>query len=167
MRIETERLVLRPLEPGDLDGFAPIFADPEVMRFIGDGTGTRDETAEWLERWIATFGEIGRGHLAVTLRDTDELIGRCGLVLRELAHGRETEISYLLGRDRWGRGYATEAARAVRDHAFDELGERRLVSLIAEGNHASEAVARRIGMALERRLEFHGRASGMWVIERS
>ncbi len=166
MRIETERLILRPLEPGDLDAFAPIYADPEVMRFIGDGTGTRDETAEWLERWIATFRETGRGHLAVTLRAIGDLIGRCGPVLREMTHGRETEISYLLNREHWGKGYATEAASAVRDHAFEQLGERRLVSLIAKGNHASEAVARRIGMTLEQDLEFHGRSSGMWVIER-
>ena len=167
MQVETERLILRPLESQDIDAFAPIYADPEVMRFIGDGTGTRDETAAWLERWIATFQETGRGHHAVTLRDTGALIGRCGPVVRELPHGRETEISYLLGRDHWGNGYATEAASAVRDHAFEQLGEHRLVSLIALENHASEAVARRVGMALERELEFHGRASGMWAIESS
>jgi RimJ/RimL family protein N-acetyltransferase len=167
MHIESERLVLRPFAADDLDALAPMYADPEVMRFIGDGPATRDETADWLSHWMAVVEETGRGHLAVALRTTDELLGRCGPVVRDLPEGRELEISYLLGREHWGRGYATEAAIAIRDHAFDHLDEHRLVSLIAKRNHASEAVARRVGMTRERETEFHGRSSVMWAIERN
>lgn len=163
--IVTERLVIRPFALDDLEPLAAIFANPDVMRFIGDGPASMQETAEWLEHWMPVVERTGFGHLAVTLRDTGAVIGRCGPVMRDLPTGRETEISYLLARERWGSGYATEAAAAVRDHAFTQLGRRRLVSLISHGNHASEGVARRLGMAVEGTLEFHGRPCNVWAID--
>ena len=164
-RIETGRLVIRPFTLDDLERLAAILAHPEVMRFIGDGGPISErETAEWLERWMPVVERTGFGHHAVTLMDTGSVIGRCGPVERELPTGREVEISYLLARQHWGFGYATEAADAVRDHAFGELGQQRVVSLIADGNQASEGVARRIGMAVEDSLEFHGRPCNVWSI---
>lgn len=163
-RIETPRLVIRPFTRNDLEPLAAIFAHPEVMRFIGDGPISEQETVEWLERWMPMVERTGYGHLAVTLRGTGAVIGRCGPVMRELPIGREIEISYLLARERWGCGYATEAAAAVRDYGLGELGQRRLVSLIAHGNSASEGVAKRIGMLIEGSLEFHGRPCNVWAI---
>ena len=165
--IETPRLVIRPFTLDDLEQLAAIFAHPEVMRFIGDGPISEQEAVEWLERWMSVVERTGFGHLAVTLRGSGAVIGRCGPVMRELPIGREIEVSYLLAREHWGCGYATEAAAAVRDHAFGELGQQRVVSLVAQGNSASEGVARRIGMLVDGSLEFHGRPCNVWSIRRT
>lgn len=164
-RLETPRLVIRPFTLHDLEQLAEIFAQPEVMRFIGDGPISEQETLEWLERWMPVVEATGYGHHAVTLRGSGTLIGRCGPVERELSTGREVEISYLLARQYWGCGHATEAAIAVRDHAFGQLGQQRVVSLIARGNPASEDVANRLGMAIDSTIEFHGRPCNVWAID--
>ncbi len=92
-------------------------------------------------------------------------IGRCGSAVRELEHGAEREVGYILAREHWGKGYATEAASAVRDHAIRELGLRRLIALIAFGNEASVRVAEKLGMVFEREVRFHGHPTRMFSLE--
>jgi ribosomal-protein-alanine N-acetyltransferase len=161
LRLETERLVLRRPTPGDVDSLAPYMADPEVMRYVGGRTMTRDETADRIERFMHVFDLDGIGQFAVERKDDGAVLGRCGILIWEtdpwkpLARAEatkptETEIGYLLGRPHWGRGYATEAATAVRDYAQAELGEERLIALIQDGNTGSKRVAEKLGMAYER-----------------
>jgi RimJ/RimL family protein N-acetyltransferase len=88
-------------------------------------------------------------------------VGRCGIAVWKIEGRRERELGFVLAREHWGKGYATEAATAVRDHAV-ALGHRRLVALIKRGNAASEAVARKLGMAFERNVSFHGRTIQMF-----
>jgi RimJ/RimL family protein N-acetyltransferase len=151
----TERLVLRRLREPDLDALAAIYADPLTMRFLG-GPRTRADTSARLESMIAAHREQGFGLWATTLVGDGTLIGRCGLLVQDVEGTTEHEIAYLLGREWWGKGYATEAAAAIRDHARGRLGLDRLISLIAPENTASQAVARRIGMEHERDLVFEG-----------
>jgi RimJ/RimL family protein N-acetyltransferase len=163
--LRTERLVLRPLAPDDLDGYAAMYADPEVLRFVGDGTAaTREGSAEWLERAIRRNALEGWDMRTVRLHD-GTFVGRCGIAVRELDHGVEREVGYILAREHWGWGYATEAASAVRDHALAALGLRRLVALIAYGNDASVRVAEKLGMAFEREVGFHGRPTRLFAME--
>jgi RimJ/RimL family protein N-acetyltransferase len=82
--------------------------------------------------------------------------------VHEVDHGAEQEVGYILAREHWGKGYATEAATAVRDHALGTLGLRRLVSLVADGNDASARVAVKLGMSLEREVSFHGRRTHLF-----
>jgi ribosomal-protein-alanine N-acetyltransferase len=77
----------------------------------------------------------------------------------------EREVGYVLGREYWGRGYATEAATAMRDHALGSLGLRRLIALVDHGNEASKRVAAKLGMAYERDVGFHGRVVQMHALE--
>jgi RimJ/RimL family protein N-acetyltransferase len=165
VRLATARLRLRPLEPEDLDALAPFYADPEVMRYIGTGaTMNRDEAARSLERMIGNFETDGFGQLAVVREEDGVLVGRCGLLVWQLddwtptsasaATGpTELEVGYMLGRPFWGRGYATEAAAAVRDFALGDLVAERLIALIRPGNVASERVAEKLGMRYEREVE--------------
>jgi RimJ/RimL family protein N-acetyltransferase len=156
--IRTERLVLRPIEREDLDAFAEMFADPEVVRFIGDGeVASRAESAEWVEVSIERNVAEGWDMRSVLLADGGEVIGRCGIAVRSIEGRTEHEVAYLFGRAHWGKGYATEAASAVRDRALGELGLSRLIALIDHGNEASKHVARKLGLAYERDVEFHGR----------
>jgi ribosomal-protein-alanine N-acetyltransferase len=165
VRLATERLFLRPLSADDLDALEPFYADPEVMRYIGTGrTMTRAEAAESLARMIRNFEADGFGQLGVVRKEDRAFVGRCGLLVWQLeswtptsraeATGpTELEIGYKLGRPYWGRGYATEAATAVRDYATGELGAERLIALIRPGNTASERVAEKLGMRREREVE--------------
>jgi RimJ/RimL family protein N-acetyltransferase len=157
-RLETERLVLRPLSLDDLDDIARFVADPETMRYIGTGGArTREQARASLEWMVETFERQGFGHFAVERKEDGALVGRSGLNvwdptdwsitrLGEANGPVEIEIAYLFGRDYWGRGYATEAAAAVRDWALGELGFDRLIALIYPDNARSISVAEKLGM---------------------
>jgi ribosomal-protein-alanine N-acetyltransferase len=161
VRLETERLLLRPLSPDDLDPLASYQADPEVMRYMGGKTFTREETMARIARFMHIFELDGIGQFALERKQDRVVLGRCGILVWESEPWKpvaraetdkptETEIGYMLGRPHWGRGYATEAATAVRDYALTELGETRLIALIMHGNVASQRVAEKLGMQYER-----------------
>jgi RimJ/RimL family protein N-acetyltransferase len=159
--IRTGRLVLRPFVLDDLDPLAEVLSDPEVMRYVGKGEA-RGRTLEESERTLRTildeYGRWGHGLLACTTHEENggRPIGWCGLIRWNLDGVEEVEVAYLLGRPYWGKGYATEAATAVRDDGLGARGRRRLVSLIYPDNRASVRVAEKVGMAYERDAEFFG-----------
>jgi RimJ/RimL family protein N-acetyltransferase len=171
-RIETERLVLRAWDiVDDLDAYAAICADPEVMRFIGDGsTHTRAESAERLRAFEVMWEERGFGLFALELTKTGELIGFTGLALPDFLPEimPAVEIGWRLAQPHWGQGYATEAARAVLAFGFDRVGLERIVSVHAVGNDASANVMRKIGMHFERETVHpgNGRAVRVYAIDR-
>jgi RimJ/RimL family protein N-acetyltransferase len=152
--LETERLVLRSLTDDDLDAFAAIVADPEVQRFM---SGPMDRAQAWRQLALFRGHEALRGwsQNAVVERETGRLVGRAGLWRPEGWPG--LEVGWVLARDVWGRGYATEAGVAWRDWAFDVLGADDLISVIHPENAASVRVAERIGHSYrETRWVFNG-----------
>ncbi len=164
--VSTSRLLLRPVQPEDLDAFAPMYADPEVMRYVGvRTTSTREETAAWLDRTIARNELEGWDMRTVVLREPETVIGRCGIAIHLVEKEPEHEVAYMLSRAHWGLGYATEAATAMRDHALGTLGLHRLIALIDHGNEASKGVAGKLGMAFERNVWFHGREVELFALE--
>lgn len=150
--LKTPRLRLRELVPGDADPLAAMYADPEVMRWIGRrGVRTRQHAVESIRRQLDEYRERGYGEWATTLRGSDEPIGMCGLIRWPDIDGvEEIEVAYMLARHAWGKGYATEAAAAIRDWGLRELDRDRLVSLAYHDNVASINVARKIGMSWEK-----------------
>ena len=161
-RLETQRLVLRPFTMDDLDALAESLADPEVMRYVGEGEAvgkTREESERMLRELIDEYDRWGYGLWAVTTESENEgrPIGWCGLIEWELDGTTEVEVAYLLGRPSWGKGYATEAATAVRDYGIGTVGRTRLVSLVYPENEASLGVVRKLGMRYERDAEFFGK----------
>lgn len=157
----TERLWLRQWRETDLDPLAEMDADPDVMRYIGDGSpGTRERTAAGLARTRAAWDERGHGLFAAEEIATGELIGWVGLAvpafLPEIMP--TVEIGWRLRRSSWGRGYATEAAREVLAFAFDEVGLDRVVSICHIDHHASARVMAKLGMTFDRttRVPAHG-----------
>jgi RimJ/RimL family protein N-acetyltransferase len=154
--LRTKRLLLRRLHPLDAEPMYRIFGDAEVMRF-GDGV----QTQAWVESWLHTcrqhYQTWGFGPYAVLERGSREIVGYCGLFFFPDVGGQpEVEIGYRLVRSAWGKGYATEAAWAVRDYAFRRLGIRRLIALIDPSNTASIRVAEKIGMHYEKDVMFEG-----------
>ncbi len=150
--LDSPRLVLRSLGMEDAPELQVLFSDPEVMRFM-EGTRDLTMTRAWIARHIAFYRTRGCGVWGVERKDGPGLIGYCGLIPQDVLGREELEIGYLLGREHWHQGYATEAAAACRDFAFGRFGAARVVSLIAPANAASIAVARRVGMTCEREIE--------------
>ena len=166
---ETNRLILRPFTPDDVDALEDVFGDPEVMRF-GPGPQMRGWIAGWIRQRIEN-GETEKvpGPWAVVEKGTLALVGYCGVFyFAELAGSAEVEIGYRLARRAWGKGYATEAALVVRDDAFERLALRRLVALIDPANIRSLRVALKLGMHFEREvlLEGYDHPDHLYVLER-
>ncbi|MCX5395187.1 GNAT family N-acetyltransferase [Streptomyces sp. NBC_00094] len=151
--IRTPRLILRRWTDDDLVPLAEINADPEVMRWIGDGS-VRDleETAEDIERYEEEWDDEGFGLFAIELIASGELIGFAGLSVPEALPElmSEVEISWRLGRPFWGQGYASEAAHAVLEYSLQDRGLDRVVALTHISNTAAENILGKLGMAAER-----------------
>jgi [ribosomal protein S5]-alanine N-acetyltransferase len=163
--LETERLLLRSMVADDLDDLLGIFGDPIVMAAFRVAPLQRDQVRKWLERNLDHQREHGYGLFAVCLKANDRLIGDCGLELMDLSGEPVAELGYDFRSDYWNLGYASEAARAVRDFAFATLGLPRLISLIQLGNPASERVAQKTGLHKTGRLQRDGRTYLRYEIE--
>ncbi|WP_298725972.1 GNAT family N-acetyltransferase [uncultured Ferrovibrio sp.] len=140
--LETERLILRPPQAGDLDAWAAMMADEETARFIG---GVQPRQMVWRSLCVMAggFALYGYAMFSVIEKSTGRWIGRLGPWKPEGWPG--TEIGWGLVRDVWGKGYATEGAAATMDWAFDHLGWTDIIHCIDEKNAPSRKVAERLG----------------------
>ena len=153
--LETERLLLRAFRGADWEAYAAMCADPEVMKFLGTGvTLGRDDAWRSMAGILGHWRLLGYGMFAVELKATGDLLGRVGYLDPPGWPG--FELGWVLGRPYWGKGYATEAAKVARDHAFGPLGKERLISLIRPGNAPSIRVAERLGERLAGEVELLG-----------
>ena len=152
MIIETSRLVLRPVERGDVDHLHLLDSDPSVMRFVSDGAPTPRETIiDWVIPRAQAELNTGRGGLwMATDRRYGAFLGWMSLRGPRHSSQPEMELSYRLRREYWGRGLATEAARAVTATAFTELGAERVFAGTTATNMASRRVMEKLGMMIAR-----------------
>jgi [ribosomal protein S5]-alanine N-acetyltransferase len=139
--------VIRELRESDADAAHRVYGDPEVMRYVGaDGLPrTRDETAAGVARMIDGQRRNGFSLWAVEIREAGEMIGVCGIVHVD-GTGPDVELVYEFQRSAWGRGYATEAARACLDAALGPLGLKRVVALAYPENTQSIRIMQKLGM---------------------
>jgi ribosomal-protein-alanine N-acetyltransferase len=146
MILETDRLLLRTWTREDVADVLRVYSDPEVTRFLGTGAPdqTQEDARKRLERQIARQEKYGHTMWATIEKATGQLVGSCGLI--PLEDTGEIEVGYHLGRWVWGRGYATEGARACLDHGFHRLGLDRIVAVVVPANLASVRVLEKIGM---------------------
>lgn len=162
-RLETARLILRGWRGDDFEAHAAMTADPDVMRHVG---GIRDREQAWRQlavhagHWVLR----GYGNWAVERKEDGVLLGRVGLWNPEGWPG--LEIGWLLARNAWGQGYATEAAGAALDWAWGALDLERLISVIEHGNAASVRVAERLGMVRDGETTVSGQPVHVYAIQR-
>lgn len=145
--IATDRLYIRDLTENDFDALCTILQDPEVM-YAYEHAFSDEEVHDWLDRQLKRYEEYGFGLWAVTLKQTGELIGQCGITMQEIPSGTVPEIGYHLAKRYWHKGYATEAAKACKRFAFAHKRFPEVYSIIRENNLPSRAVAERLGMTV-------------------
>lgn len=145
MILETERLYLRELEQGDFSALCKILQDEKTM-YAYEGAFNDEEVQEWLDKQLGRYQKYGFGLWAAIRKETEELIGQCGLTMQPWKDREVLEIGYLFRRDCWHQGYATEAARACKGYAFEVLKAKEVCSIIRDTNTASQNVALRNGM---------------------
>jgi RimJ/RimL family protein N-acetyltransferase len=153
----TERLRLRPFRRDDVDDYAELRTDPEVLRYLGCGPEPWDRGRAWrhLAFLLGHWELKGTGMWAVELQETGELAGMIGFAEPDGWPG--FELAWMLARRWWGRGYATEGARAALRHAFTVWRRDHVISLIDPENRASIRVAERIGETVQGRIQHCGR----------
>lgn len=166
MILETERLILRLFRPEDLDAYAEMCADPMVMEFLSaDGSLlTRADAWRQMSMFLGHWQLRGFGTWAVEEKATGLFVGRIGLHYPEGWPDRE--LGWTIGRKFWGRGLATEGARAALNHAFFRLGWSHLVSLIHPQNHRSARLAERLGERVVGLAEVRGLHLNMYRIDK-
>lgn len=143
--LETERLILRKMTQSDYNDLCKILQDEEVM-YAYEGAFTDQEVKDWIDRQINRYQEDGFGLYAVILKENGKLIGQCGLTMQDIPNDRVVEVGYLFQKKYWHKGYATEAAKACKEYAFNVLKVKEIFSIIRDTNLASQNVAKRNGM---------------------
>ncbi|HEV2904274.1 MAG TPA: GNAT family N-acetyltransferase, partial [Pyrinomonadaceae bacterium] len=150
--IETDRLLLRMIRADDLDHLASLLSDPDVVKYVGDGRPAgREEAARALESIIKHWETHGFGRWAVVVKSSGEFIGFGGL--RSLFG--TPEIVYHFAKAYWGKGYASEMARAALRFGFEERGFDRIVAITKPQNAASIQVMDKVGLRFEKHARYY------------
>ncbi|MDQ2765832.1 MAG: GNAT family N-acetyltransferase [Gemmatimonadota bacterium] len=161
--INTDRLSLRPLSLDDIEWFAAMRGDENIMRYIGKvGAVPRAIAEERLERHLACWAERGFGMFGVRERGHETAVGWAGL--QPLEGTDEIEVGYAFGKQAWGRGYATETAHAIVRWGFETLGLERIVAVAYAENTGSRRVMDKLGMTYEGMRHVHGTDSVYYTV---
>jgi len=164
IQLETERLLLRMWKNEDFEPYALMCADPDIMRYLGGKTFDRLEAWRHMAFHVGHWQLLGYGHWAVEEKASGEFVGRVGFLNPQGWPG--FEIGWTLGRQFWGKGYASEAARRALKYAFEELDKGHVISLIHPDNNNSIRVAERLGERLEGKTELMGHDVLIYGIDR-
>lgn len=163
--METSRLRLRPLKPEDVDDFQRLCVAPGVRRYLWDDQVIpRERAASVVAESVELFEKDGSGLWAVSLVEDGALVGFCGFMF--FHDPPRLQLLYAVAPEHWGRGFATEAARAMIRYGFERLGLRRVEASADAPNAASLRVLEKAGMKFERRECLHGLETVFYSIAR-
>jgi [ribosomal protein S5]-alanine N-acetyltransferase len=149
LSIQTERLILRPLNESDIASFEPIYGDEETMQYLGVGACAKspEETANSIRRKIQNSKSNDFGLWAVELKEENRVIGHCGLAWFDLLNS--VEVAYVFSKDHWGKGYATEGITASLDYGFSALILDKIVAIVHPNNTGSRRALEKSGMVYD------------------
>jgi RimJ/RimL family protein N-acetyltransferase len=154
--METVRLQFRQYTNDDFPFFASLWADPDVVQFVGKGvTRSAEEARKSFDEWLLPGYRNGRGLYLILHKETRQPIGHAGVVQQAVDGKKEYEIGYWIAKEFWGNGYATEAASFFKQYATKELQLKRLICLIQQQNKKSVNVALKLGMTYEKDTTFN------------
>ncbi|MDL4839413.1 GNAT family N-acetyltransferase [Aquibacillus rhizosphaerae] len=159
MILTSERLLFRPYSNDDFDFLMSLLSDPEVVRFIGKGKTRNENGGKEFLKWIYSTYEVGEdmGLMVLVNKEDNTLIGHAGLVPQIIEGNEEIEIGYWICREHWGKGYATESAKALLEYGIKQINPQRFISLIQPDNLASKKVANKIEMKFDKRIIIDGK----------
>jgi RimJ/RimL family protein N-acetyltransferase len=163
--IETERLILRLLRREDLETYAKIMGTRDVGKWFPKGDGyTHEESEKSLNAILKHWGKHGFGIWAIIDNADRALIGRCGLNL--IDETSEVEVDFVLAPNSWGKGYATESAKAALAYGFQKLKLENIIALAKPENTASRRVIEKIGMHFKRNAQYWGITCAYYAISK-
>ncbi|PZR08277.1 MAG: N-acetyltransferase [Flavobacterium psychrophilum] len=165
MIITTQRLHLRQLTPNDAENFYLLNADPEVIRYTGDGAFANIEAAKQFLEGYNHYEKYGFGRWAVIRREDNDFLGWCGL--KYTPETDEYDIGFRFFKKYWNQGYATEAAQACLNYGFEKLRLKTIIGRAMKANTASVKVLEKIGMTYWKPMDFHGGEGVVYRIENS
>lgn len=166
MEILTERLLLREMTAADYPALYTVLADSDIMRHY-PYTFDEARVRRWIDVNLDRYRTFGFGLWAVTLRETGEMIGDCGLTIQRI-HGRFCpEIGYHIARAYQGQGYATESARAVRDWTFANTPFGAVYSYMTADNEPSRRTAMAVGMRFVEEYTEDGETNAVYALTRT
>ena len=153
--LESERMLLRELNERDTDSLAEMYADYDVMQYIGKGVVlSYEQTKKSIQNWKKHYEKFKFGNWATIEKATGKFIGLCGLSW--LPDYTDIEVSYLFEKSSWGKGYATEISRSILQYGFHDFGLMRIVALVYPQNTPSIHVIDKLGMKYEGEKIFFG-----------
>ena len=167
MEIETQRLILREFKLEDVQQLAPILANPRVMKFSSTGILSVLETQTRIQGFIASYRQYGFGKWAITFKESNQLIGYCGIAIEQIDNKDEREIGYRLDPKFWGQGLATEAASAAIRYGLEQLKFPYILGIVERENKASVRVLEKLGMRHQRETIFLGVEMDVYSVESS
>ncbi len=166
VHIDTERLTLREITLDDGDLIADLYGDPETMDSYR-GVLSSEESRVWVEGVIASWQEKGYGYWILFLKDTDTFIGSAGLFDEEIDGSLEPEVGYVIQRQYWGQGYASEVAAACYDFALNRTDLDRVITIIDPRNSAAIHLAKKYGLSFLRQSAKWGRVVHVYAKSRT
>ncbi len=152
----TDRLLIRKLEESDINFWKDFFIDNPSLPYLGinETLPPEQNAREWIELQFKRYAEKQYGHHALVNKDSGEFLGMCGLLTQKIEDREEIEIGYSLLPNSWGKGYASEASQFFRDFGFEHENLDHIISVIDIRNTASQKVAVRNGMILDRQIKY-------------
>jgi len=153
--IETSRLYIRKLSLSDAEQLKTVLGDAEVMRYSLKGALDESGIKDYINKILSHYELYGYGLWGLVLKETREIVGIAGLISQSIEDTPYIELAYRLAKKYWGRGFATEAAQAIKEFAFNKLNIKKLISIIEPKNISSIKVARRIGMKKAKSAKFY------------
>ena len=154
--LETPRLIIRYFSIRDLEALVPILGDAKVMEFSIIGVHDKKQIRQFIEQRLLSYLTSGFGLYALIHKQDRELIGYCGFFVQKVGDRQEVEIGYRLASKYWGRGLATEAARAIYQYGRERFNFKRFICLIEPANSRSIRVAQKLEMKYEKNIIYHG-----------
>lgn len=145
--LETERLILRPMNASDIDDVFEMRRDDEIMRFIREPVLSRREAENWINMISSRWAKDKIGFCSVIEKRSGKFAGWCGLW--QLKENNEIEVGYAIAKDFWKKGFASESAQAILTYAFNKLDLKTVVAVARPENAGSRRVMEKIGMKFD------------------
>jgi RimJ/RimL family protein N-acetyltransferase len=163
-KIETERAILRLFTMNDLDDLAPILGNAQVMKYLEMDCLplSREQTEKTIAAIIKHWEDNGFGRWAIVFKENNKLIGMAGF----RSHENTAELIYILDEPYWGKGLATEIARAILRYGFEKQNFSRIIAMTRPANAASRRVMDKIGMSFEKEIVIYGISAVEYVISK-